>query len=119
MAARSTGIFPREGFNLDNAFKLIHNGLVTAPVNLKHCRTLRVVCVGYEITGDSIVAIDIGGSNVMLNHTVLDQTLDGVKVFHVRGHNLVNSECIVTPFVNTGTITVGEIYVELVDGPAR
>ena len=119
MAARSTGIFPREGVNLDNAFKLIYNGSVTAPVTLKHCRTLRVVCVGYVITGDSIVAIDIGGNTMYLNNTVLDNTVDGVKVFHVRGYVTQDNDCIITPFVNTGSITPGEVYVELVVGPAR
>ena len=119
MAARSTGIFPREGFNLDNAFKLIHNGSVEAPVTLKHCRTLRIVCVGYEITGDAIVSIDIGGQDVYINHTVLTAARDGKVVFHMRGANTVSNLCIVTPLVNAGSITAGEVYVELVDGPAR
>ena len=119
MSARSTGIFPREGFNLDNSFKLIHNGSVEAPVNLKHCRTLRIVCVGYVITGDALLLIDIGGQDVYINHTALTSARDGKVVFHMRGANAVNNECIVTPLLNSGTITEGDIYVELVDGPAR
>jgi hypothetical protein len=119
MTARSTGVFPREGINLDNAFEVPYNGSIQAPVTLAHCRTLRVTAVGFNVTGDAVVAIDIG-ANVGDQVLGLDSTTDFTKpvVFHVRGFHR-NQECLVTPLVNTGTITPGKVFVELLDGPAH
>ena len=117
MAARSTGIFPREGFNLDNAFQLIHNGQITAPVNLSNCRTLRVILVGYVLTGNAVMQMDIGGVVFPLDANDFDA--NGVAIKHVRGYSCSDNDCLATPLENTGTITPGQSFVELVDGPAR
>lgn len=58
MAARSTGIFPREGFNLDNAFAVF--AIATeAPINMRNCRTLRVTLINPVATGDGIVGVSM------------------------------------------------------------
>jgi hypothetical protein len=118
MSARSTGIFPREGVNLDNAFEVPYNGSIQAPVTLAHSRTLRVIAVGFNVTGNAVVAIDIG-ANAGDQVLALDSTTDFTEpvVFHLRGFGRTQ-DCVVTPFVNTGAITPGRVFVELSDGPA-
>ena len=125
MAARSTGIFPREGFNLDNSFKLVEGAGTEAPVNVRNVRTLRVIATGINLTGDAVVAIEIGGEIVYQNDATgfaSDLDPNGVFILHVRGFNKPSNLCGFVLFANTGTASVdtnGGVFVELVDGPAR
>lgn len=124
MTARSTGIFPREGFNLDNSFQLDDTGSTVSPVNLRHCRTIRVVMVNTVLTGDALLAIEFYGKVVAsYDATELAAAKDanGVAIFHVRGYNLPTGNEIVSyaPVPGTGTFSTDGIFVELVDGPAR
>lgn len=124
MSARSTGIFPREGFNLDNSFKLAE-GASPAPIAIANCRTVRVIAMGVALTGDAVVAIEIGGEVVYsadASKLAADQDLNGVLILHVRGYGKPGNNCGYVLFANTGTASVaanGGIFVELVDGPAR
>lgn len=117
MSARSTGVFPREDFNLDAAFEIPYNSSGTPPVTLGRVRTLRVTVVGYRVTGNATVVIDVGSSTPE-QLIVLDSTMSTTKplIFHIRGFGR-HQEMGVTPFVNSGSITPGKVYVECVDGP--
>ena len=125
MAARSTGIFPREGFNLDNSFKLLEGAGVSAPVTITNCRTLRVIATGVDLTGNAVIAIEIGGEIIYTaDATQFASDLDpnGVLILHCRGYGKPDNNCGYVLFANTGTASVatsGGIFVELVDGPAR
>jgi hypothetical protein len=125
MAARSSGIFPREGFNLDNAFQLDDSGSSVAPVNLRHCRTIRITQVNSVLTNDALLAIELYGKIVaQYDAAGLEAAKDanGVVIIHVRGHNLPTGSEIVSYAVvpgTTGSFTTDGIFVELVDGPAR
>lgn len=125
MAARSTGIFPREGFNLDNSFKLVEGAGVPAPVTITTCRTVCVIAMGIDLTGDAIFAIEIGGEIVWQGDATAlaaDTDPNGVLILHVRGYGKPNNNCGFILFANTGTASVaadGGVFVELVDGPAR
>ena len=133
MAARSEGIFPREGFNLDDAFEITTVETAT-PVNLAHTRSFRVVIVGAaEVAatvdgGTGTFAYEIGG---VVHAFTIDDFLaacdqNGAYIAHHRGYNLASPTTAsyqITPGAdNAGTgqsLTIGGVYVELVDGPAR
>ena len=109
MAARSSGIFPREGFNLDEELKLVAGGS-TLPANLYHAKTVRLVGIG--VTAD--VEVTIGGATVAL--AVADADPNGVVIAHVRG--------VLTGDAPSGTVasytgTADGVFAELVDGPRR
>ena len=59
MAARSTGIFVREGFNLDEEMLVPASG--TVPANLYHAKTIRVIAI--NVSGTDLVAT-IGGQKL-------------------------------------------------------
>ena len=109
MAARSTGMFPREGFNLDEELKLIAGGS-TLPANLYHAKTVRVIGIG--VTAD--VTVTLGTAEVSL--AVADADPNGVVIAHVRG--------VLTGDAPAGTVasylgTADGVFCELVDGPRR
>ena len=133
MAARSTGIFPREGFNLDQSFPLFPVETLT-PVNLANTRTFRVVIVGaaeVAATGDGAFGTfgyEVGGQ---IYGFTIDEFLtklddNGVYIAHHRGFGL-NSPTTASYSINPGadntgtgqSMTLEFIGVELVDGPAR
>ena len=64
MAARSTGMFPREGFNLDAECEITTSS-APAAVTLAHAKTIRVI--GINVTVDCTVTL--GGEAVTLAQT--------------------------------------------------
>lgn len=105
MAAQSTGIFPREGFNLDEETKLVAGGS-TLPTNLYNAKTVRVI--GINVSVD--VTVTLGGLTVDL--PVADADPNGVVIAHVRG--------VLTGDAPSGTIasytgTAAAVFVELVE----
>ena len=132
MAARSEGIFPREGFNLDNAFEITAVETAT-PVNLANVRTFRVVIIASEIpaTGDGgtgVFAYEIGGviRAFTINDFLAARDANGVFIAHHRGFGLTSPTAAayeITPGAdNAGTgqsLSVEFAGIELVDGPAR
>ena len=121
MPARSTGIYPREGFSLDNAFQVPSTTPVEAPINMRNCRTLRVVAVNPVVTGDALLTILIGGKGEAFSAAGLAANVDpnGVLIYHVRGYSLTTNEVSYIPLENSGTVSVDGVFVELVDGPAH
>lgn len=85
MAQRSTGMFPREKFDLDANFALTTSA-VTQPVTLANVKTIRVIVVGaagIDNAGTNKVSVDVGNQVIVFNAQDLD--LNGVGIAHVRG----------------------------------
>lgn len=118
MAARSTGIFPREGFNLDAALEITTSDTAAA-VTLKNAKTIRVIVVGATVTGDGDVTVNIGGQDVVFLATDFD--LNGVGIAHIRGALCdADNNVVYAANANTGASAVaGGVFYELVDGPSR
>ena len=111
MAARSSGIFVREGFNLDEEMLVPASG--TVPANLYHAKTIRVI--GINVSGEDLV-VTLGGQEVAL--AAADADHNGVVIAHVRGA-LCADEAAGSAVSITGTATTDGVYLELVDGPRR
>ena len=133
MAARSEGIFPREGFNLDNAFQIFPVE-ADAPVNLGSVRSFRVVIAGLQEVaatvdgGAGTFAYEIGGKthSFAIDDLLAATDANGVFVAHHRGYGLPSpTPCsyTLTPGADNGgtgqSLTFEFIGIELVDGPAR
>ena len=104
MAQRSTGIFPREGYNLDEALKATGASTdlaTTAKVNLKHCKTVRVIA----ISGDADSVVTLGGIEVV------PAAASFPYVAHVRGALLADSVCAIAGATPTNCV----VYFEKVD----
>jgi len=111
MAARSTGLFPREGFNLD-AQAEITTSPTAAAVTLANAKTIRVIVIGLA-GGDATVTL--GGQDVVITEAAdLDQ--NGVGIAHIRGA-LCDADNNVSYALSAGA--VGGVFYELVDGPRR
>lgn len=112
MAARSAGIFPREGFNLDAATEIGSAG-GTLPTNLFHAKTVRIICLGS--TADS--AVVVGGETVQLHSA--DADINGVVIAHIRGALLADQPAGTVVTMSGTGITNTKVYFELVDGARR
>ena len=118
MAARSTGIFPREGFSLDAQLEIVVDPGAAAAVTLANAKTIRVIVLGaanIDDLGTNKITVTVGGQALVFNAADLDG--NGVGIAHVRGalcdgNNNVKYEL-------GGTATVGGVFYELVDGPAK
>ena len=111
MAARSTGMFPREGFNLDAECE-ITTSPAAAAVTLANAKTIRVIVIGLS-GGDATVTL--GGQDVVITEAG-DLDLNGVGIAHVRGA-LCDANNNVSYSLSAGT--VGGVFFELVDGAKR
>ena len=111
MAARSTGMFPREGFNLDNETE-ITTVATAAAVTLAHAKTIRVIVIGLA-GGDCTVTL--GGQDVVITEAA-DLDPNGVGIAHIRGA-LCDADNDVSYALTAGS--VGGVFYELVDGPKR
>jgi hypothetical protein len=111
MAARSTGIFPREGFNLDAECE-VTTSPAAAAVTLAHAKTIRLIAVG--LTGGD-VTVTVGGQTVEIAEAT-DLDLNGVGIAHIRGA-LCDADNNISYALSAGT--VAGVFYELVDGPRR
>ncbi len=111
MAARSTGIFPREGFNLDAECE-VTTSPVAAKATLAHAKTIRLIVIGL-VGGDA--TITLGGETVVVSEAT-DLDLNGVGIAHIRGA-LCDADNNISYSLSAGT--VGGVFYELVDGPKR
>ena len=117
MAQRSSGLFPREGFNLD-AETEITSSSVAASTTLANAKTIRVIVInagGIDDAGTNKITVTLGGQDVVINAADLDA--NGVGIAHVRGA-LCDADNNVQ-YVLGGTATVTGVFYELVDGPKR
>ncbi len=111
MAARSSGIFPREGFNLDAECE-VTTSPAAAAVTLAHAKTIRLIAVG--LTGGD-VTVTVGGQTVEIAEAT-DLDLNGVGIAHIRGA-LCDADNNISYALSAGT--VAGVFYELVDGPRR
>ncbi len=117
MAARSSGIFPRENFNLDDELA-ITSSAVAANTTLAYAKTIRVIVLGaanIDDAGTNKVTVTLGGQVITIEAADLD--LNGVGIAHVRGA-LCDTDNNVQ-YTLGGTATLTGCYYELVDGPKR
>ena len=113
MAARSTGIFPREKFDLDAAMA-VPLSPAAAPIALTSIDTIRVVVLGasgIDDAGTNKVTVNVGGKSVIFNAADLDK--NGVGIAHLRGtlcdaNNNIDYDL-------GGTATVTGVYLDVVD----
>ena len=116
MAARSEGLFPREGFNLDDQAE-ITSSPTAASVTLKHAKTIRIIAIGLTSgASDAVLTVTVGGEVVEIQEADLDP--NGVGIAHIRGA-LCKSDNDVSYAIAGTTPAVGGVYYELVDGPRR
>jgi hypothetical protein len=113
MAARSTGVFPREKFDLDDAMEVTATASA-APISLKTIGTIRVVVLGaggIDNAGTNKITVNVGGKSVVFNANDLD--VNGVGIAHLRGtlcdaNNNVDYDL-------GGTATLDACYIDAVD----
>ena len=129
MAARSTGMYPREDYNIDAAMQVPENagGSVALLGDLSKAKTIRVIAVETAIIGDAIIEVTFDtGNAVKVTFDVLTSgnPLDGVAIAHVRGALLdgKTQDVAYQLIQNTGSASIGPnggIFLELVDTVRR
>ncbi len=127
MAARSTGLFTREGFNLDAEMQVPENsgGSVELLGDLSKAKTIRIILIDPVITGDAVIRIDFDTGNLVTRtYDVLTPYAAGsgnIIIDHVRGALLdgKTQDVAYQLILNTGAVTVDGVYLELVDGARR
>ena len=111
MAARSSGLFPREGFNLDAECE-ITTSPTAAKATLAHAKTIRLIVIGLA-GGDA--TLTVGGQTVAIAEAT-DLDANGVGIAHIRGA-LCDADNNVSYALSAGS--VGGVFYELVDGAKR
>lgn len=123
MAARSTGLFPREGFNLDAEMQVPENvgGTVALLGDVSKAKTVRVIFVDSVITGDAEINLYIEQSGGVFRAYDVNTAGTGVIIDHFRGAVLdgKTQDIAYQTVANTGSVSVGACYLELVDGHRR
>jgi len=116
MAAKSTGLFPREKFDLD-ANMVVTTSDRDPGVTLKYIKTIRCILIGASITGNATVTFNVGGRDVVFGAGDLDE--NGVGIAHVRGA-LCDADNLVkyTIAAGTGAASVGAAYLDVVENVA-
>ena len=118
MAQRSSGLFPREGFNLDAELE-ITSSAVEAAVTLKHAKTVRVIVLGaasIDDAGTNKITVTLAGQVIEFNAADIDA--NGVGIAHVRGA-LCDDAANEVSYTLGGTGTVTGVFYELLDGVRR
>lgn len=123
MAARSTGVFPREGISLDAQMQVPENagGTVALLGDLSKAKTIRVIFHGVVITGNGSITLDmITTDSAYRTYTAAD-VQDGMIIDHLRGARIdgQTQDLAYQLVQNTGSAAAGGCYIELVDGPRR
>tara|TARA_Y100000004_G_scaffold137708_1_gene156061 strand:+ start:177 stop:527 length:351 start_codon:yes stop_codon:yes gene_type:complete len=113
MARRSTGIFPREKFDLDANLEVTTTD-TACNVTLAHIKTIRVIVIGAAVTGDATLTANIGGQDVVFGVNDFDKS--GVGIAHLRGA-LCDADNLVkyTLAQGTGSITVSKVFLDMVE----
>jgi hypothetical protein len=113
MAARSTGVFPREKFDLDYALRVTTTATAAA-ITLTSIDTIRVVVLGaagIDDSGTNKITVTVGGKAVVFNVSDLDK--NGVGIAHLRGTLCDANNQISYTLGGTGTVT--GVFLDAVD----
>lgn len=108
MAQRSTGIFPREKFDLDASMAVTATP-AAAPVALSSIGTIRVVVLGAVIGAGDSVTVTVGGKAIVFESGDLDA--NGVGLAYLRGSLCSDNDM---SYALDGA-TVAGVYVDAVD----
>lgn len=129
MAARSSGMYPREDYNIDEAMQVPENagGSVALLGDLSKAKTIRVIVVDSIITGNGTIDVFFDtGNTVSVQFDVLTagNPLGGVAIAHIRGALLDGkTQDVAYQLVqNSGSAAFGPnggVYLELVDTARR
>lgn len=113
MAALSTGMFPREKFDVD-ANMVVTTSDVNPGVTFTSIKTIRCILLNTTITGNATVTFNVGGRDVVFGANDLD--LNGVGIGHVRGA-LCDTDNLVkyTIVAGSGSATVGAAFLDAVE----
>ena len=112
MAQRSSGLFPREGFNLDAELEITAVD-ATGAVTFAHAKTIRIIVLGLDATADDgVCTVNIGGKDVVIDQAT--DVKDNVGIAHVRGA-LCDADNLVKYTLSGAGATVAGVYYELVD----
>lgn len=109
MAQRSTGMFPREKFDLDASMEVTATPTAAA-LDLTTIGTIRVIVLGATIGSGDSVTVAVGGKNVVFEPNDLD--LNGVGIAHIRGALCGGSNNV--SYTLDGA-TVDGVYLDVVD----
>jgi hypothetical protein len=113
MAQRSTGVFPREKFDLDKSMKLTASA-AAMPIVLTSIGTIRIVVLGaagIDNAGTNKITVNVGGQSVVFNANDLDS--NGAGIAYLRGALCdANNNA---DYDLGGTGTVGSVYLDAVD----
>lgn len=112
MAARSTGIFPREKFDLD-ANMAVTTSDQDLGVTLSNIKTIRCILINTSLTGDQTVTFNVGGRDVVFAAGDLDE--NGVGIAHVRGALCDADNLVKYTAAGTSTPTVGGAFLDMVE----
>jgi hypothetical protein len=125
MSQYSTGVFPREKFDLDAEFE-VTTSATAAPIPLTSIRTIRVIVLGAAYTAPTgngtagRIEVTVGGKVVTFGPGDFDT--NGVGIAHIRGAlcdaNNNISYALVAGSAGTGTAgsyTVDSVYLDAVD----
>lgn len=113
MAARSSGVFPREKFDLDESLKLTASP-AAMPIDLKSIGTIRIIVLGaagIDNAGTNKITVNVGGKAVVFNAADIDA--NGVGIAHIRGALCDASNN--ADYDLGGTGTVDSVYLDAVD----
>ena len=124
MAARSSGLWPREGFNLDAEMQVPENagGNIALLGDLSRAKTIRVILINPLVLGDGRIEVDFDTLNSVKLVFDVNTPYEGgsgtLILGHVRGALLDGKTQDVAYQVipNTGGASVDAVYLELVDG---
>lgn len=129
MAARSTGMYPREDYNIDEAMQVPQNagGSVALLGDLSKAKTIRVIVVESAIVGDAKIRVTFDSGDTVLvefDSLTAGNPLGGVAIAHIRGALLEGkTQDVAYQLVqNTGSAAIGPnggVYLELVDTVRR
>ena len=127
MAARSTGLFTREGFNLDAEMQVPENAGGTDELlgDLSNAKTIRIILINPLISGDAEITIDFDTANSISRtydvSTPYTEPGSNIIIDHIRGALLdgKTQDVAYQVFQNTGGASVDGVYLELVDRASR
>ena len=127
MAARSTGLFTREGFNLDAEMQVPENagGTVALLGDLSKAKTIRIILINPQIIGDGQIVVDFDTANsIQRVYDVLTPYTEpnsNIIIDHIRGALLdgKTQDVAYQTIQGTGGASVDAVYLELVDGVRR
>lgn len=112
MAARSSGIFPLEGFSLDASMAVPVTTPAACPATLKDLHTIRVVVLGASITVDAEVQVTVGGQTATFGAGDLD--VNGVGIAHIRGSLCdADNNMVYVTVANAGAVSVDSVYLDV------